>query len=50
MATFAQVQVALTFLQHLLGVALSPDRQALITQALTVPDGKAAQLRAELNI
>ena len=49
MATFAQVQVVLTFLQHLLGGVLSPDRSALVTQALTIPEEKAAQLLAELN-
>lgn len=49
MATFAQVQVVLTFLQHFLGGALSTERQALVTQALTIPEEKAAQLLAELN-
>ena len=49
MATFGQVQVALTFLQHFLGDTLSPDRRALVAHALTIPEEKAAQLLAELN-
>ena len=38
MATFAQVQMVLTFLQHFFGDTLSPDRSALITQALTISE------------
>lgn len=49
MATFAQVQVVLTFLQHFLGGTFSPDRRPLVARALTIPEEKAAQLLAELN-
>ncbi len=49
MATFVQVQVALTFLQHFLGGTFSPDRRALVDRALTIPEEQAVQLRAELN-
>ena len=31
------------------GRVLSPDRSALVAQALTIPEEKAAQLLAELN-